>query len=62
MTKFSVFTTDGRQRCGKVLETELKEALKYTHFELKSIVTQLHEKINFPGRNEIYCGCFILAS
>ena len=37
--KFSVFTTD--LRLAKILETELrKRALKYTHFELKSIVIQ----------------------
>ena len=37
--KFSAFTTD--LRLAKILETELrKRALKYTHFELKSIVIQ----------------------
>lgn len=37
--KFSAFTTD--LRLAKVLETELnKRALKYTHFELKSVVIQ----------------------
>ncbi len=37
--KFSAFTTD--LRLAKILKTELsKRALKYTHFELKSIVIQ----------------------
>ena len=37
--KFSVFTTD--LHLAKILKTELrKRALKYTHFELKSIVIQ----------------------
>ncbi len=45
----------------QILKTELsKRALKYTHFELKSIVIQ-ENNINFRGWFKI-CDCFILAS
>ena len=44
--KFSAFTTD--LRLAKILKTDLsKRALKYTHFELKSIVYVKQEN-KFP--------------
>ena len=55
LAKFSALTTD--LRLAKLLETELrKRALKYTHFELKSIVVQENK---FPRLIE-YCGLFLL--
>ena len=54
--KFSAFTTD--LRLAKILETELrKRALKYTQFELKSIV---YKKINFLGWLNIAFGFYYL--
>ena len=52
--KFSAFTTD--LRLAKILKTKLsKRALKYTHFELKSIVIQ---KNKFPRLWLFYISVF----